>query len=202
MLDLGTIFLASVERDPDALAIVDGRVRLTYRAWYTKISSLVAAFDDLGLKRGDHLITVLQNRWEAATIHWAYQFAGIIVTPLNWRAKHDEIDFGIKNAEGRALIFQEVSAGAATDAKAVRNLPRIAIGCPADTAIDFEQLVTDGSADATPRADADSYSLMLYTRRELRHAQKAFRDDIALNARLPSPRSRRTFTGTANVRWA
>jgi 2-furoate---CoA ligase len=28
---------------------------------------------------------VLQNRWQAATIHWACQFAGIVVTPLNWR---------------------------------------------------------------------------------------------------------------------
>jgi hypothetical protein len=43
MLDLGTSFLASVERDPKALAIVDGDVRLTYDAWYVKISSLVAA---------------------------------------------------------------------------------------------------------------------------------------------------------------
>ncbi len=32
MLDLGTSFLASVARDPDALAIVDGDVRLSYRA--------------------------------------------------------------------------------------------------------------------------------------------------------------------------
>jgi len=61
MLDLGTSFLASVERDPKALAIVDGDVRLTYGAWYDKISSLVAAFDDLGLTAGDHLITVLQT---------------------------------------------------------------------------------------------------------------------------------------------
>ena len=32
MLDLGTSFLASVARDPKALAIVDGEVRLTYAA--------------------------------------------------------------------------------------------------------------------------------------------------------------------------
>ncbi len=62
MLDLGTSFLASVERDREALAIIDGPVRLTYRAWYGKISALVAAFDKIGLKPGDHLVTVLQNR--------------------------------------------------------------------------------------------------------------------------------------------
>ena len=49
MLDLGTSFLASVARDPDALAIVDGELRLTYDAWYRKISALVAGLDDLGL---------------------------------------------------------------------------------------------------------------------------------------------------------
>ena len=81
MFDLGTSFLASVERDPKALAIVDEAVRLSYEDWYSKISAIVAAFDDLGLRPGDHLITVLQNCWEAATIHWACQFAGIVITP-------------------------------------------------------------------------------------------------------------------------
>lgn len=132
MLDLGTSLLASVERDPDALAIVDEHIRLTYRAWYARISSLVTAFNSLGLKPGDHLITVLQNRWEAATIHWACQFAGIIATPLNWRAKHDEIDFSIEDAGGRALIFQDVSREAVTEGKAAGRLPCIAIGCSAD----------------------------------------------------------------------
>jgi len=110
VLDLGTSFVASVARDPVALAIVDGPQRLSYREWYGKISAIVAAFDDMGLKPGDHLVTVLQNNWQAATIHWACQFAGVIVTPVNWRAKHDEIDFFIENAEARAIAYQDASA--------------------------------------------------------------------------------------------
>jgi 2-furoate---CoA ligase len=163
MLDLGTSFLASVERDPNAVAIVDGGARLTYGAWYRKISAVVAAFDALGLKAGDHLITVLQNRWQAATIHWACQFAGIIVTPLNWRAKEDEVEFGIDNAEGRAVVFQDVSADAVANTKAARRLPCIGIDVPAAPAIDFAQLLDVNAADATPQASADSWSLMLYT---------------------------------------
>ena len=42
MLDLGTSFVASVARDPDAVAIVDDGIRLTYAQWYARISSLVA----------------------------------------------------------------------------------------------------------------------------------------------------------------
>ncbi len=52
MLDLGTSFVASVARDPHALAIVDDGVRLTYAEWYARISSLVAALDRIGLKAG------------------------------------------------------------------------------------------------------------------------------------------------------
>jgi 2-furoate---CoA ligase len=95
MLDLGRSFIASVARDPDAPAIVDGHVRLTYAQWYARISSLVASFDLIGLKSGDHLITALQNGWEAASVHWACQLAGVIITPVNWRAKADELDFCI-----------------------------------------------------------------------------------------------------------
>ncbi|MGA9949847.1 MAG: AMP-binding protein, partial [Xanthobacteraceae bacterium] len=86
MLDLGQSFIGSVARDPDALAIVDGALRLSYAQWYRRISAVVAGFDSLGLKPGDHLVTVLQNRFEAATLHWACQFAGLIITPVNWRS--------------------------------------------------------------------------------------------------------------------
>ncbi|MBN8966637.1 MAG: AMP-binding protein, partial [Rhizobiales bacterium] len=112
MLDLGTSFLASVARDPDALAIVDGDVRLTYSQWYRRISALVAAFDGLGLKPGDHVATLLQNNWQAATIHWACQFAGVIITPLNWRSTADELDYCLDNAEAKAVFYESVSVDA------------------------------------------------------------------------------------------
>src|SRR5262249_32417436 len=112
MLDLGTTFLTSVARAPQALAIVDGDVRLTYSAWYERISALVAGLDALGLEPGDHLVTVLQNRWQAATIHWACQFAGMIVTPLNWRCSAEELNFCVDDAEAKAIVYEEVSAAA------------------------------------------------------------------------------------------
>ena len=72
----------------------------------------MASFDRLGVKPGDHVVTLLQNRWEAATLHWACQFAGLVITPINWRAKADELDFCIENAEARAVFYQDVSAEA------------------------------------------------------------------------------------------
>src|ERR1700721_254373 len=128
MLDLGTGFVASVARDPDALAIVDGSVRLTYARWYARISSLVSSLDRIGLKSGDHLVSALQNCEAAATLHWACQLAGIVITPVNWRAKADELDFCIENSESCALVYQEVSAVAVAESKRAGALPRICVG--------------------------------------------------------------------------
>jgi len=154
MFDLGTSFLASFARDPHALAIVDGDVRLTYKAWYRRISSVIAGLDMLGLKPGDHIVTVLTNRWEAATLHWACQFAGIIVTPVNWRATAGELDFFCEDAGARALIYEDVSAEAARACQA---------GCPGMSVGDFGEWLKLKAPDAAPRVDAAGWSVMLYT---------------------------------------
>jgi 2-furoate---CoA ligase len=163
MLDLGTGFVASVARDPHALAIVDDGIRLTYAEWYRRICSVVASFDRIGLKAGDHVVTVLQNCEAAATLHWACQLAGIIVTPVNWRAKDDELDFCIENSEARTVIYQNISEQAVAKSKGAKDLPRIAVGCEDAGAIDFALLVAEPAVDVTPRAAAEDWSIMLYT---------------------------------------
>jgi 2-furoate---CoA ligase len=163
MLDLGTSFLASVARDPSALAIVDGDLRLTYRQWYGRISAIVAALENLGLRDGDHLVTLLQNRWEAATIHWACQFTGIIVTPLNWRSTADELDFCVGNAEARAVVYEEVAAEAVRSSAAAQACRRIVVGPAAADEIAFDDLLATAARDAVPRVSAEAWSVMLYT---------------------------------------
>ena len=163
MLDLGRSFLASVERSPGQLALVDGDLRLTYGEWFERVAAVAGGLQEIGLQRGDHLVALLQNRWEMATLHWACQFAGIIVTPLNWRAKPDEIDYCAGDANARAIVFQDVSADAVRDSVVAQDLPRIAVG-PADGAtLQFEQLLAAAKPAQLLNAGADDWSLMLYT---------------------------------------
>jgi 2-furoate---CoA ligase len=166
MLDLGTSFVASVARDPDAVAIVDADLRLTYAQWFARISSVVAAFDDLDLRPGDHIVTVLQNRWEAATIHWACQLAGIVITPINWRVKSDELDFCIENSEAKALVYESVSAGAVAGARLAHDLRRVVVGEAAaidDHSVRFATLIDTPASEAAPRVGPEAWSIMLYT---------------------------------------
>src|SRR6266567_40603 len=163
MLDLGMSFLASVARDPEALAIVDGDVRLSYSAWYKTISALVAAFDEIGLASGDHLVTVLQNRWEAATIHWACQFAGIIITPLNWRSTAEELDFCVDDSAAKAIVYEEISAAAVRSSRQAHARACIAVGEARAQELPFDRLIRGSADDVRPRVDAEAWSVMLYT---------------------------------------
>ena len=162
MLDLGRTFLQSVERNPDALAVVDGDQRLTYAEWYERIQRVADGLATLGLGRGDHLMIVLQNRLEAATLHWACQFLGVIATPLNWRAKADEVEYCATDSQARAIAYEPVSEAAVIGSPAASRLTRIAVG-GADGTVQFGQLLEHAPASPILRADSEDISLMLYT---------------------------------------
>ena len=163
MLDLGLSFLGSVARDPNALAIVDGNLRLTYAEWYRRISALVAGFDAIGLKAGDHLVTVLQNRWEAATLHWACQFAGIVVTPVNWRSMPGELDFYLEDSDAKAVAYEDASSTAIAASRRARELPRVALDQAQPSELTFSDLVSGSAPNSEARANAEAWSVMLYT---------------------------------------
>ena len=121
MPDLGRAFLAAAARSPTTCAIVDGDRRLDYAGWLDRIYRAVAGLDALGLRPGDRLVTVLRNRLEAATLHWACQFAGVVITPVNWRATSDELGYVLGDADARALVHEPASAEAAAAAAAASS---------------------------------------------------------------------------------
>ncbi|WP_027820580.1 AMP-binding protein [Paraburkholderia bannensis] len=168
MLDLGRTFLQAVERNPNALAVIDGDVELTYAQWYARIGDVAAALQSLGLERGDRLIVVLQNRWEMATVHWACQFTGIVIVPVNWRAKPEELDHTIGDAGAKVVIYEPASKDAVTASELARTVTRVGLDGTDGATCGFEALIEKqtGSTAALapqPAASADDYSVMLYT---------------------------------------
>jgi 2-furoate---CoA ligase len=162
MFDLGRTLLAAVERSPESSAITDGERRLGYASWYEEIARLAGGLTALGLRRGDRLAVILQNRLEMASLHWACQFADIVVTPLNWRIKSDELDYCLADADAAAIVFDDVAADTVASARAAQQLPRIAIGETDGATCRFEDL-RGGANGFAPRAEPEDLSLLLYT---------------------------------------
>jgi 2-furoate---CoA ligase len=163
MLDLGSTFLQSVERSPRAIAIIDGTLRLGYAEWYERISGVVAGLGALGIGRNDHVVVVLPNRWEAATVHWACQFLGAIVTPLNWRAKADELEYCVNDAEAKVVFFDAASAEAVAGCGAAGSLPRVSVGGAPGGTLAFDSLLRAARPAVPAEGAIDDFSLMLYT---------------------------------------
>jgi 2-furoate---CoA ligase len=163
MLDLGRTLIASVERQPNAIAVVDGANRFTYGAWFDTVRRLVGGLDALGLNKGDRLAVVLQNRWEMAAVHWACQLAGLVVVPLNWRVNAEELEYFLTDCGASALVFDEIAADAVAGAACTTALSRIVIDETPGGTVAFADLCDAEPARIEARAAADDLSLMLYT---------------------------------------
>jgi 2-furoate---CoA ligase len=163
VLDLGRTLLQSAERSPRALALVDSSLRLTYAELLERSLRLAGGLAALGIIRGDRVVSALQNRLEAALLHWATQLAGVAVTPVNWRVKSDELDYCVEDTEARAVFFQDVSAGAVAGSRRSGRLPHIAVGDAPGGTLSFEALQNAGAPLGGPQANAADMSLILYT---------------------------------------
>lgn len=109
MFDLAQTLRAACARDPDRLAIVDSDLRLTYAQWLARIERVAGELHRRGISRSDHVVTVMQNRYELATLHWACQLLGAIITPVNWRATSEDLDYIVEDAEAKVVVFDPVS---------------------------------------------------------------------------------------------
>ncbi|AHG65501.1 AMP-binding protein [Advenella mimigardefordensis] len=163
MLDLGSTFIQSVERNPHAPALVAEGKRLTYAQWFDIIKAVAGGLEQRGLLHGDHVLVVMQNRWEMATVHWACQLLGVIVTPLNWRAKPDEIEYCLTDSEAKIIIYDDSCLDAVREVGKVADIGAVAVGEGLPGSHRFEDLLIATPIDGFSRATAEDVSLMLYT---------------------------------------
>lgn len=158
MLDVGAILRQAAARSPDAEALVDDDRRWSYRELLQAASGLAQGLTAIDVRPGDRLVTLYQNTAEAVLLHWACQLAGVAITPLNWRATSEELDYCVENADAKAIFFQEPAAAAVAGSALAGPLKTIGPGA------DFEALIRAGDPGTTPAgAGADACSVMLYT---------------------------------------
>lgn len=164
MLDLGRSFLQAVERAPDRIGLASDAVQMSYAQWAMEIGALQKYLKDKGLRRGDRVLTVLQNRAEAATLHWACQASGITIVPVNWRSKPDEIDFFVENAEPALSVVEPVSWESWKNSHSAQRLPVLLCGpTPSGGQADSYDAIRGQSAMPQAEGSPDDWSVMLYT---------------------------------------
>lgn len=164
-MSLARLLHAAALREPDAIAIVESGRRVSYRAWHAEIMRLAGGLADLELAPGDHVVAVLSNRYETATLYWACQVLGLIFTPFNWRASSEEVGYVLRDAEARVVVYEARSASATMAALGDCDLPveRIVRLDGDGIGQAYADRLADKPYSGPVFADDDATSLMLYT---------------------------------------
>jgi long-chain acyl-CoA synthetase len=164
-LVLPRLVLPVAERQPDAPAVVDGRIRRTYGEHVERTARLADALAGLGLGPGDRYAVLAANRVEMCELWHAAFFGAGVITPLNTRLAAPELADIVRDSDARVLFVDEHLAPRwAEVAPAFPDLRVVALGGAAiDGALHYEELL----AAARPRLPAEPAEVdpvvLLYT---------------------------------------
>ncbi|MFC7060935.1 long-chain-fatty-acid--CoA ligase [Halobacillus seohaensis] len=122
---LTSMFEQTVAKYPNKEGLVDLRLgtRWTYQQWDLEVNKLANALLAEGVDKGDRVSTVLFNTAEFATTLFACMKIGAVFNPINFRLTAQEIDYIIKDADPKIVLFEKATA-ASVEGVAV-SLPQI-----------------------------------------------------------------------------
>jgi long-chain acyl-CoA synthetase len=107
MYPLAHILQRAIALYPERTAVIDGSLRLTYRALGERVHRLASALHGLGLKRGDRVAILDWNSHRYLEAYYACAHAGLAFMPVNSRLAVPELRFVLKDSDARALLFSE-----------------------------------------------------------------------------------------------
>jgi len=90
--------------DQAAVTMADGRARLTTRELVDRSRRVARLLRDLGLRPGDVVATLLENRPELFEVALATQRSGLYVSALNPRLTEHEVGLVLADSEARVLV--------------------------------------------------------------------------------------------------
>lgn len=100
---LGAELWAAADRRLEAVAVVDGDLRLTYRSLTARADAAASRLADVGVVRGDRVVVQLPNCWEFVVLTLACLRAGVVpVMSLPAHRRH-ELAYLLAHSEAAAL---------------------------------------------------------------------------------------------------
>ncbi|MCC6222134.1 MAG: AMP-binding protein [Thermoleophilia bacterium] len=103
-MNLALTLLYAAERTPEAEALVEGDVRVTYRELRDRAARLAAGLAARGIEPGDRVALVARNRLESAELLWACAWLGAVLVPLSHRIARTDLDYCVADSGAKLLV--------------------------------------------------------------------------------------------------
>jgi long-chain acyl-CoA synthetase len=124
--------LAREHGDKPAIIMADSGATLSYAELERQSNQIAHLFRSRGLRPGDHIAVLMENRPEFFPVVWAAQRSGLLYTPVNWHLSADEAAYTVADCGARLLVsssdLEELAATAAASAPALHD--RLTVGPP------------------------------------------------------------------------
>lgn len=119
-LTLGDVLREHARSRPERDALVDGDVRLTFRALDARVERVASALQGEGVGAGERVLWLGQNSFRVVELLLACGRLGAMLCPANWRQSPEELAFVVDDLAPRLVLWQEEEVGDA--ARAAREL--------------------------------------------------------------------------------
>ena len=157
----------SVERDPEAAAIVDGDAEYTYGDLERASDSIGAALQEAGVKKGDRVGVYMEKSWEAIVAMLAASRTGAAYVNINPLFKPPQVAYVAQDCDIRVMIGDS----ARLDALEPRTIQGTAFykgEAPdkesAGSLVDLAEVLRDGDAPRVERQVSETdLGTILYT---------------------------------------
>src|SRR2546422_624231 len=94
---------------PDALAVVHGERRYTYRQFEERVNRLASGLRAAGLRHLDRVAFICPNTPAMLEAHFGVPAAGLVLVPINTRLNSDEIGYILKHSGAKfAFVDHEL----------------------------------------------------------------------------------------------
>jgi acyl-CoA synthetase (AMP-forming)/AMP-acid ligase II len=110
---------------PDKVAFVmaGSGEAVTYRELNDRSNQLAQCFFDAGLRFGDHIAILMDNRPEYFEVCWAAQRSGLFYTAINWHFTAEEAAYILDDCDAQVLVISDAFRDLA--AELVDQMPRV-----------------------------------------------------------------------------
>src|SRR5256714_13398858 len=116
---------------------------VTYRELDDRSNQLAQLFWDAGLRFGDHVAVLMENRIEYFEPCWAAQRSGLLYTCINSHFNAEEVAYIVDDCDAQVLVVSETLREVA--AELVDKMPRVkirlAVGAPIDGYEPYEDAI-------------------------------------------------------------
>jgi fatty-acyl-CoA synthase len=97
--------MAIARDDAVALRFSESNETLSFSQWHTHALRLAGGLMSLGLRVGDHIALLAENRFEWPVVQGAVALMGAVLVPLNTHYRRDDLSVVLRRSRVRAIVL-------------------------------------------------------------------------------------------------